>query len=110
MFWALNIELLYIQCNQAREQNFFISEFELTLAYKVKTIIDQELKFGTNLLQHKLYVEFKLWDVIVITSIFMASQDNMALQNMLGTLNEYYFLLRVCALPSDAHPYEVYLT
>ena len=43
----------------------------------------------------------------MITSIFMASQDNVALQNMLGTLNEYCFRLRVCALPSYAHPYEV---
>ena len=43
----------------------------------------------------------------MITSIFMASQDNVALQNMLGTLNEYCFRLRACALPSYAHPYEV---
>ena len=62
-----------IQCNQAREQNFFISEFEPILTHKIKFIIDKSLKFGTNLLQHKLYVEFKLWDVTMITSIFMAS-------------------------------------
>ena len=37
-------------------------------------------------------------------------QDNVALQNMLGILNEYYFWLRVCAVPSHAHPYEVNLT
>ena len=80
------------------------------MAHKIRSIIGKSLKFGTNLLQHKLYIEFKLWDVTVITSIFMASQDNMALQNMLGTLNEYYFRLRVCALLSYAHPYEVNLT
>ena len=62
-----------IQCNQAREQNFFISEFEPILTHKIKSIIDKSLKFGTNLLQHKLYIEFKLWDVIMIISIFMAS-------------------------------------
>ena len=43
-----------IQCNQAREQNFFISEFEPILTHKIKSIIDKSLKFGTNLLQHKL--------------------------------------------------------
>ena len=64
---------LCLQCNQAREQNFFISEFEPILAHKIRSIIDKNLKFGTNLLQHKLYIEFKLWDVTVITSIFMAS-------------------------------------
>ena len=52
---------------------------------------------------------FKLWDVYVITSIFMASDDNTVLQNMLGTFKEYYFLLRECALSIDAYPYEVYL-
>ena len=62
-----------VQCNQVREQNFFISEFEPILAHKIKSIIDRSLKFGTNLLQHKLYIEFKLWDVTVITSVFMAS-------------------------------------
>ena len=62
-----------LQCNQAREQNFFISEFEPILTHKIKSIIDKSLKFGTNLLQHKLYIEFKLWDVTMITSIFMAS-------------------------------------
>ena len=62
-----------IQCNQAREQNFFISEFEPILTHKIKSIIDKSLKFGTNLLQHKLYIEFKLWDVTMIISIFMAS-------------------------------------
>ena len=65
--------LVQIQCNQAREQNFFISEFEPILAHKIRSIIDKNLKFGTNLLQHKLYIEFKLWDIIMITSIFMAS-------------------------------------
>ena len=78
---------IHVQCNQAREQNFFISEFEPILTHKIKSIIDKSLKFGTNLLHHKLYVEFKLWDVIMIISIFMASKNNMALQNMLGTLN-----------------------
>ena len=73
-------------------------------------IIDQKLKFGTNLLSYKLYVGFKLWDVSVITSIFMASEDNTVLQNMLGTSKEYYFQLRVCALSTDAHPYEVIWT
>ena len=77
------------------------------MTHKIKSIIDKSLKFGTNLLQHKLYIEFKLWDVIMIISIFMASKNNMALQNMLGTLNEYCFRLRVWALPSNAHPYEV---
>ena len=67
------IILEYIQCNQAREQNFFISKFEPILARKIKTIIDRSWKFGANLLQHKLYTEFKLWDVTMITSIFMAS-------------------------------------
>ena len=62
-----------VQCNQAREQNFFISEFEPILAHKIRSIIDKNLNFGTNLLQHKLYIKFKLWDVTVITSIFMAS-------------------------------------
>ena len=62
-----------VQCNQAREQNFFISKFEPILARKIKSIIDRSLKFGTNLLQHKLYTEFKLWDVTMITSSFMAS-------------------------------------
>ena len=62
-----------LQCNQAREQNFFISEFEPILTHKIKCIKDKSLKFGTNLLQHKLYIEFKLRDVIMITSIFMAS-------------------------------------
>ena len=61
---------LEIQCNQAREQNFFISEFEPLLAHKIKYVIDKSLKANTNLLQHKLYIEFKLWDVTVITSIF----------------------------------------
>ena len=65
--------LYHVQCNQAREQNFFISEFEPILTHKIKSIIDKSLKFGTNLLQHKLYIEFKLWDVTMITSIFMAS-------------------------------------
>ena len=65
--------LLDIQCNQAREQNFFISEFEPVLTHKIKSIIDKSLKIGTNLLQRKLYVKFKLWDVTMITSIFMAS-------------------------------------
>ena len=51
----------------------FISEFEPILAHKIKSIRDKSLKLGTNLLQHKLYIEFKLWDVIAITSIFMAS-------------------------------------
>ena len=46
----------YVQCNQAREQNFFISEFEPILTHKIKSIIDKSLKFGTNLLQHKLYI------------------------------------------------------
>ena len=64
---------LYVQCNQAREQNFFISEFEPILTHKIKSIIDKSLKFGTNLLQHKLYIEFKLWNVTMIISIFMAS-------------------------------------
>ena len=63
---------VYVQCNQAREQNF-ISEFEPILTHKIESIIDKSLKFGTNLLQHKLYIEFKLWDVTMITSIFMAS-------------------------------------
>ena len=74
-----------LQCNQAREQNFFISEFEPIFTHKIKSIIDKSLKFGTNLLQHELYIEFKLWNVTSITSNFMASWDNMALQNMLGT-------------------------
>ena len=64
---------MHIQCNQAREQNFFISEFEPILAHKIKFITDRSLKFGTNLLQHKLYIEFKLWDITMITSILMAS-------------------------------------
>ena len=66
-------KLTQLQCNQAREQNFFISEFEPILTHKIKSIIDKSLKFGTNLLQHKLYIEFKLWDVTMIISIFMAS-------------------------------------
>ena len=56
-----NAIIYQLQCNQAREQNFFISEFEpikLFLAHKIKSIIDKSLKFGTNLLQHKLYIEF----------------------------------------------------
>ena len=61
---------LRLQCNQAREQTFFISPI---FAHKIQSIIDKSLKFGTNLLQHKLYIEFKLWDVTMITSIFMAS-------------------------------------
>ena len=65
--------LVHVQCNQAREQNFFISEFEPILTHKIKSIIDKSLKFGTNLLQHKLYIEFKLWDVTMSISIFMAS-------------------------------------
>ena len=77
------------------------------MTHKIKSIIDKSLKFGANLLQHKLYIKFKLWDVIMITSILMASQDNMAFQNMLGTLNEYCFRLRVCALPSHAYPYDM---
>ena len=64
---------IHVQCNQAREQNFFISEFEPILAHKIKSIKDGSLNFGTNLLQHKLCIEFKLWDVTLITSIFMAS-------------------------------------
>ena len=44
-----SIEII-IQCNQAREQNFFISEFEPILTHKIKSIIDKSLKFGTNLL------------------------------------------------------------
>ena len=39
-----------VQCNQAREQNFFISEFEPILTHKIKSVIDNSLKFGTNLL------------------------------------------------------------
>ena len=54
-------------------KTFFISEFEPILTHKIKSIIDESLKFGTNLLQHKLYIKFKLWDVTMITSIFMAS-------------------------------------
>ena len=50
---------------------------------------------------------FKLWDVYVIVSIFMASEDNNVLQNMLGTFKEYYFRLRVHTLSTDTHPYEV---
>ena len=38
---------------------------------------------------------------------FVASWAGTVLKNMLGTLNKYYFLLRVCALSADAHPYEV---
>ena len=53
---------------------------------------------------------FKLWDVYVITSIFMASEVNTVLQNILGTFKEYYFRLRVCTLSTDAHPYEVFWT
>ena len=62
-----------LQCNQAREQNFFISKFEPILTHKIKSIIDKSLKFGTYLLQHKLYIKFKLWDVTINISIFMAS-------------------------------------
>ena len=51
-------------------------------------------------------MRFKLWDVHVITPILMASEDNAVLQNILGTFKEYYFRLRVCTLPTDAHPYE----
>ena len=90
-----------------RAKLFFISEFESILAHKIKSIIDKSLKFHTNLLQHKLYIEFKLWDVTMITFFLWLHRINMALQNMLGTLNEYCFWLRVCALPSHAHPYEV---
>ena len=68
-----SLDQVHVQCNQAREQNFFISEFEPILAHKIRSIIDKSLNFGTNLLQHKLYIKFKLWDVTVITSIFMAS-------------------------------------
>ena len=73
MIVTSNILVQQVQCNQAREQNFFISEFEPILTHKVKSITDTSLKFGTNLLQHKLYLEFKLWDVTMNTSIFMAS-------------------------------------
>ena len=45
----------HIQCNQAREQNFFISEFEPILTHKIKSIIDKSLKFGTNLLRYTLH-------------------------------------------------------
>ena len=55
-----------------QESKTFVSEFEPILTHKIKSIIDKSLKFGTNLLQHKLYVEFKLWDATMITSIFMA--------------------------------------
>ena len=68
-----NLHPVHLQCKQAREQNFFLSEFEPILAHKIKSIIDKSLKLGTNLLKLKLYIEFKLWDVIVIISIFMAS-------------------------------------
>ena len=57
----------------SKREKLFISEFEPILAHKIKYTIDKNLKFGTNLLQHKLYIEFKLWDVTVISSIFMAS-------------------------------------
>ena len=57
-----------VQCNQAREQNF-ISEFEPILTHKTKSIRDKTLKLGANLLQHKLYIKFKLWDVTMITII-----------------------------------------
>ena len=55
-------------------------------------------------------MELKLWDISVINSILMASEDNTVLQNMLGTFKEYYSRLRVCTLSTDAHPYEVFLT
>lgn len=44
----------------------------------------------------------------LIASIFMASQGNIITQNMLGTLSKHIFF--VCASPTDAHPYKVYLT
>ena len=45
---SLLLRIFYLQCNQAREQNF-ISEFEPILAHKIKSI-RQEFKIGTNLL------------------------------------------------------------
>ena len=44
------LSAILLQCNQAREQNFFISEFEPILTHKIKSTIDKGLKFGTNLL------------------------------------------------------------
>ena len=52
----------------------------------------------------------KLWDVYVINSIFMASEDNTLIQNMLGKFKECGFLVRVCALSTDAHPHEFFWT
>ena len=57
----------------SKRAKLFFSEFEPILPHKIKSITDRSLKFGTNLCQHKLYIEFKLWDVTMITSIFMAS-------------------------------------
>ena len=57
----------------SKRAKLFFSEFEPILTHKIKSIIDKSLKFGTNPLQHKLYLEFKLWDVTMITCIFMAS-------------------------------------
>ena len=31
--------------------------------------VSKKLKFGTNLLQHKFYMGFKLWDVNVNTKV-----------------------------------------
>ena len=53
-------------------------------------------------------MEIKLWVVCVINPIFMASEDNTVLQNMLGTFKEYYFRLGVCTLSTDAHSYEFF--
>ena len=38
----------------------------------------------------------------------MASEDNTVIQNMLGTLKECYFRVKVCTLSTDAHPYKVF--
>jgi hypothetical protein len=37
------------------------------------------MKFGTNLCGYKFYQGFKLWDVAVITIVFMASYRNTTL-------------------------------
>ena len=60
-----------IQYSAAKQESkTFFSEFEPILTHKIKFITD---KFSTNLLQHKLYIKFKLGDVTMIASIFMAS-------------------------------------
>jgi hypothetical protein len=71
--WGIFSVYMYNATMQAREQNFLFSQFQPILAYKMK------MKFGANRHGYKFYPAFKLWDVAVITFIFMASYHNTAL-------------------------------